>query len=544
MKMPEADWITLFSARLLELLGSSETSSELASASARLLVYLKAEWCCIWLTRGSPGELELAGAQHREAGKRVLVERLATGWPTKGDSAIWHEVMDRQQLLAVPVHDSFQAREVFGSEDRGRIARDLGASSITLAPLVYRGEVLGMLAVALAGTEDGVAAGASRPLSTALFNIQQVSRSRAASLQHTLSALRLQTIVDSMPQGVIVASVPEGLVVAANRSLTQLLGREIEIAAPLSRYSDLFEPAAMPDISHLPFELPWVQAARTGHAVPAREMIVKRADASGFTVSCSATPFADERGNTIGVVAVLQDVSDRKEFERERQDLIGMVSHELKTPLTSLKSSAQLLRRRAKGRNTGPIADDLDEILEIIERQTYRLSRLANDMVAYSSARTGALELEPTRFYLSSLASEVLPGVWGSTDDRKLEIAVRSEAPVVADRQLIEQALVNLVSNAFKVTHPGGTVVVSVFEEGGSVVVSVRDEGPGVPAKSAEQLFKGFYRGPSQRHEGMGLGLYVVRSIVEAHDGKIWLESTPGKGTTFFFSLPRADNGR
>jgi signal transduction histidine kinase len=225
-----------------------------------------------------------------------------------------------------------------------------------------------------------------------------------------------------------------------------------------------------------------------------------------------------------------------------RADLVTNVSHELRTPLTAVKGLVETLRDGA--------VDDLDvrdKFLASIEGETDRLIRLVNDLLTLSRADAQALTLHRERFDLTDLARSCADELGAHASAQNISISVEgSSAHIYADADRIRQVLVNLLDNAIRYSPPGKTVTVSVATLPGIVTVSVQDHGPGIPPEEQARVFERFYRADKSRvrkgEGGAGLGLAIAQTLVEAHGGRIWLESSPGHGTTVHFSL-RAKSG-
>ncbi|HEX2089197.1 MAG TPA: ATP-binding protein [Actinomycetota bacterium] len=222
--------------------------------------------------------------------------------------------------------------------------------------------------------------------------------------------------------------------------------------------------------------------------------------------------------------------------ERLRHDLVANVSHELKTPISALRARLENL--------LDGVEKPTPEILEVMLNQSERLSRLVDQLLDLSQLESGGVPLarEPVEF--SSLVQRVTSDVTASRPERTVQ--VRSEVPpdlpmVEADPERLHQVLFNLLDNAYRFTPTGGVVTVRAARENGALRVSVQDTGPGIPAEHLPLVFERFYRADPSRSRndgGTGIGLAIARSVVEAHGGKIWAESTVGKGATFSFVLP------
>jgi PAS domain S-box-containing protein len=234
---------------------------------------------------------------------------------------------------------------------------------------------------------------------------------------------------------------------------------------------------------------------------------------------------------TVHVVA-LRDISERRALERMQQDFIAMVSHELQTPLTSLKGWAQILQRKREYQ-----AHAIDTIVN----QANRLERLIGDLLAVARLEGGQLDLQRSEVDLTAVTRASAEQAAALTDKHAIRLDVPEE-PVTGwwDRDRLAQILANLLSNAVKYSPEGGAVDVQIRRLDEEVVVAVQDHGVGIPAHALPHLFDRFYRVKSTARstEGLGLGLYITSLLVGAHGGRIWVESAPGEGTTIKFSLP------
>jgi two-component system, OmpR family, sensor histidine kinase VicK len=250
-------------------------------------------------------------------------------------------------------------------------------------------------------------------------------------------------------------------------------------------------------------------------------------------------PFRTPEGNLRGVLAVLQDVTKEEELNRIQQEFVANVSHELKTPLTTVKSYVETLLN-------GAMEDPsiCKNFLRVVEGETERMVRLVKDLLVLSRLDYRQLAWELREADLAELLQETArelafrnppPAPRLSTDLPPL-------APLTFDRDKIKQVLLNVLGNAYKFTPSGGRITLRAFEGEMAVTVSVADTGPGIPAADVPRVFERFYRVDKTRSRklgGTGLGLAIARQLVEAHGGRIWLESAPGEGTTVFFTLPR-----
>ena len=241
-------------------------------------------------------------------------------------------------------------------------------------------------------------------------------------------------------------------------------------------------------------------------------------------------------------------MSDVGESERQKDEFISIVSHELKTPLTPLKALAQLLRLRLRRhREEGrPLdLDSLDANLRTIERQVDRMAGLVNDLLEVSRAGQGRFELQPQELDLGPVVREVVRRQQELVADEGKH-TVTLEAPeslvMTGDALRLEQAVANVVANAVKFSPAGGAVRVAVVEREGMISITVRDQGIGIAADELPDLAKPFARGSkrARTYSGLGIGLYLARLVAERHGGSLALASDgEDKGTTVTLALPR-----
>lgn len=239
-----------------------------------------------------------------------------------------------------------------------------------------------------------------------------------------------------------------------------------------------------------------------------------------------------------GALCVVEDVTQIKRLETARRDFVANVSHELRTPLASIRAMAETLVEGA--RKDESVAD---RYLRIIVSESDRLTRIAEDLLMLSRAETQ--EPQRTKFDFGQLVSEVVHrfSLPSSVSSVSLESSIEQGRTVFADRSQVTQAVINLVDNALKYSHPGGKVKVSVYGEEGHGVLSVEDQGVGIAHEDVDRIFERFYRvdrARSRKSGGTGLGLSIVKHVAESNGGRVDVKSELNHGSTFYLFLPTA----
>jgi signal transduction histidine kinase len=236
---------------------------------------------------------------------------------------------------------------------------------------------------------------------------------------------------------------------------------------------------------------------------------------------------------------VVEAAERLRHLDEMRSDFVAMVSHELRSPMTVVAGIADILKKRQSALSP----QQRDELIDTLGREARRLTRLVSEVLDLEAIDQGGMELQRGQIDLAELAREAVTdaGVAGRTD---LSVG-RGDAVCAADADRVKQVLLNLISNAAKFSEPDAPISVKVAPEKDGVLIGITDAGPGIPAEDLDKLFIRFSRleGSIGRKPGSGLGLYLSKSIIDAHKGEIWVESTVGEGTTFFVKLPRVANG-
>ena len=253
----------------------------------------------------------------------------------------------------------------------------------------------------------------------------------------------------------------------------------------------------------------------------------------------AATVAAVRGDDSLGAVIVLHDVTELRKLERVRRDFVANVSHEFRTPLTAIQGFAETLISGAKDD-----PEHSERFLQVILEHSRRLARLTEDLLELSKMDADRLELEIRRVNVSQLIESCVETTRHRADEKQLEIAIKpsEKLPDVAgDRRRLAEVLQNLLDNAVQYTMARGKITVTAEARWKEVVITVADTGIGIPKADQSRIFERFYRVDAARSReagGTGLGLSIAKHIVEAHGGRIWVNSDVGQGSQFSFSVP------
>jgi len=287
--------------------------------------------------------------------------------------------------------------------------------------------------------------------------------------------------------------------------------------------------------------LNYVAAVRAGGAEPRHELEFVEGNSSVWleVTGSPVKPLGGEGGSW--ALFVLHDITKQKKLEAIRKDFVANVSHELRTPLSIVKGYVETL---VDGHRDMPVADR-DRFLHTIQRHTERLNSLLEDLLALSRLESINPGLRRESTVLADLLAGVFEDVRGrsAASEHQLSLAVDPAiGAILVDPLKVTQVCENLIDNALKYTPRGSRIEVDARRRDDEIEVCVRDNGPGIPAADLPHLFERFYRvdkGRSREKGGTGLGLSIVKHIVQLHGGRVWVESEPGKGTVFHFTLPQ-----
>ncbi len=531
-----------FLTEVSKVLSSTLDYQETLANIARLVVPQLADWFAVDLANAD-GHLELIEIAHKDAAQVRWARELRERYPIDpdapaglprvvrtGESELYPEITD--EMLVAGARD----------EEELNLARQIGYSSAIVVPLVARGRTIGV--VSFVATESGkhyderdldLAEEVGRRAGVALDNARLYREAQQSRDQ-------LDIILQGVADGIVVYA-SDSRLIYANEAAAQMNGygsvKEL-LAAPLhsirSRYKLIDEEGQPFHHSQLPHQRvfagePEAQAiigyTKAGTRQPERWSLVK------------SRPVRDESGQVAMVISIIHDITERMIVERRKDEFISMTSHELRTPVTSLKGFTNVLQRRMakQGDRQGL------HYLARMDAQLDRLTALISDLLDISRMQSGKLELRVEPFDLDALIDETVENAQAATLTHHLLIEGRTGAQVFGDKERLGQVFVNLLTNSIKYSPRAAKVMVRLFLDGDQTqaIVSVQDFGIGIDKTHHEKIFERFYQvtDPEEKtYPGLGIGLYISREIVARHHGRMWVESSKGEGATFFVALP------
>ena len=350
----------------------------------------------------------------------------------------------------------------------------------------------------------------------------------------------LETLVNTCPVGVVVFDAKTGAPSSLNREGRRIVDglRNPDQSAEELLQTLTYRRADGREISLQ--EFPIAQALSTGETVRAEEIVMQVPDGRSVTTIINATPILSAEGELESVVVTLQDMTALEELERLRAEFLGMVSHELRGPLTSIKGSAATVL----GSSTDMDPAVVRQFFRIIDEQADHMHGLVADLLDVARIETGTLPVAPEPAEVAALVDRARSAFISAGGRNNLAIEIGPDLPLVmADRLRIVQVLGNLLSNAARHSPESSVIRVSAVREDVHVAFSVSDVGRGIPSERLPHLFRKFSRIDAEDQGGdTGLGLAICKGLVEAHGGRIWAESEgPGMGARFTFTLPSVE---
>ena len=423
------------------------------------------------------------------------------------------------------------------AEKLGQIVTRLGLrlQQVVALPMSIRDNLIGVLYVfraygsSFTSNDRRVLASFADQAAIAVYNAQLYERV-------SQEKRRLDAILEYSADGVLILDSAQRIQVF-NRALSRLTGWTASEA--LGRNHD-----EVIRWAHLETDRDLSDAVAGGWPLPSARPLYVEGDLRrkrGGTVSVGMiyAPLFGQDRRLVNIIANVRDITRFREADEIKSTFVSVISHELKTPVALIQGYAETLLR--KDARWDP--KTREESLEVILEEADRLHHLIDNLLDASRLEAGKLPLEKEPVAVDRLAERVAERFRTQTDAHQINVAFPEDFPVIqGDPTRLEQVLNNLLSNAIKYSPEGGPIDITGSPAADRVTITVTDRGVGIPFEEQPHIFESFYRGSreyQQQTAGAGLGLYLAKAIVEAHGGEIWVESDPGEGAAFSFSLPR-----
>ncbi len=365
-------------------------------------------------------------------------------------------------------------------------------------------------------------------------------REQELAREHEQRRSELDAVIEGVSEGITLVD-GEGRIVRINRAGGEILGIGTDWQGRrLEEYSERME-FRSPDDRPVPFrQWPTARALR-GEVVSGQEMVLLRPDGKRVNLLFSTSLVRGEDGKVRLAMSIYRDITPIRELERAREEFISVIAHDLRSPLTVITGFAGLLQRLQPGQHGQP--QEQKAVLSILT-SARRLEKMVADLLDASRIEASRLVLAKEAVELPRLVQEVVERSVETTKGHPVRVEIRGEVPPLeADPARLEQVLVNLLSNAAKYSFPETEILVEVEPRPEEVMASITNRGQGIAPEEQEAIFTRFRRtrtAAKGKVPGLGLGLYITKGLVEAHGGRIWVESEMGKSTTFRFTLPVA----
>lgn len=515
-------------AHVAQLLSMAQTKSEVAKT-------IMEEGFAV-LTAKS-GDISLL---HEDGSFEIVAQK---GYP-KNFSAKWSSIPQNEELLTSRVLRTKKAYFIKNTDEldeKYSTARTFikasGSQSGALIPLKLRGKVVGVLQFTFKKPQDF-----NREDKMFMYTLADqcaLAFDRVMALEALKTSRdQLEIILKNTADGIVVQDI-NGNIVYINDVGAHLAGYSGANKLQGVNLTALLKNFEISDENHVPIRIQGLISRPPQKSISQVLIhVVHKKSGEAYWLVAKSSSISGAGGQLQLQITTLQDVTQVKELERRKDDFISVASHELKTPLSSMKLFIEILLKRLQ-----KVGETQERVyVEKLKQQADRLQMLVNDLLDVSRISNGKLQLSTERFLLNELIEDVTNEIRLVTS-HLIEVKAEEQVYVFADKYRIYQVITNFLTNAVKYSPANKKIIVSVSKKNSKAVVSVKDFGKGIPKSDQQKVFERFYQvsgGKDGSGSGLGIGLYISKEIIDRHGGMISIKSNKGKGSTFSFNLPVA----
>lgn len=525
-----------FKADASRLLMSTADSKKVFQQVCKLAIQHVADWCSIDILDSETGIFRQEAVCHKDPKKTQWAIALRKKEPvTLKNNEGLAQVIETMQPLFVPQIDTSLPQFKKLNKKKKKALSELNLSSAIIVPLVIQGKAIGAITFVLAETQDYYT-------DDDLELMQQLAMRASLYLENTKlyetlksEQERFTKLLENVPSMVFESrghiTNPGYITTFINAYAEELLGY------PLKKW--LTTPKFGIKLIHPEDKERVLAEARKVFDTGAKGLVRfrwRRKDRSYIWVEARYALITDNQGRALGLRGVINDISERMKLEQRKDNFIATASHELKTPLTSLKVFTQVIKSNPEIKKVAKLSQYLDRM----DREVDRLTELVFDLLDLSKIQRGQLSIDKKDISIVELVQDMVQSLQ-PTLKHTLRLVSDDDAIVSADAHRLRQVFSNLISNAAKYSPQKKEIRISIQKDGQYVTVGVQDFGIGIAPQYKDHIFQRFFRvfdEADKTFPGLGMGLFISKTIVERHGGQIWVESQIQKGSTFFVRLP------
>lgn len=524
-----------FKAEATKILSSSLSYEATLQKIAQLAVKQIADWCIIELL--NQGELNLIALEHKNVRKKEWARKLRKKYPPdlSSQTGVGKVISSKSSLFYPEISEEF-LRVMVKNPEQIELLQKVGIHAVIIVPIMMKSKVVGVITL-ISSEKD-------RP-----FTQQDLSSAEEIASRVTLAMEQAQLYTELRKERRLL----KDLITTIPGIVWELKGDPRVEGCQITYISQYAKSLLGYDlvewINNNGFWMNIIHEEDRDRVGQQLHELYKEGEEGAVRyrwISNEGVPIwveshihviTDRKGHSIGMRGVAMNISERVEIEKRKDEFISVASHELKTPLTTIKAYAQLLKRQDSTKKDATVSNYLDRM----NVQVDKLTGLIYELLDSTRIQAGKLTLNRQQFLLTEVISEVVNDTIHLTGKKEILFDPAEEVEVYADKDRIVQVVTNLLTNAVKFSPQSSPISIQMQQANGTITVCVQDKGPGVAKVDQQRIFNRYFQTDRSRKisdSSLGLGLYISKEIIERHNGEIWVESVLGKGAKFCFSLP------